>query len=379
MKHGRLFVTCQSAKNIRGRINDLNESLTQHLVFKLNGTERASRTGQQVGHDLSFGDEVLSFDLSAQEDLELVIELRDDTSNESVSSAKYCIVDVLKPSEETCRTLEMQPTSLGGTRDDLEAIVRSYIRSGDETTKSTLSVKFDFVQAKIGVIKLRPCTQDWSKDTHAVISTIDGQSRNLGRNKSGHASGFWINHDNWFGDFTVQIYTGSECIGCGKLSVLSCSGGNETQNITSYIPMKAGDDTQQAQNFAIDHWFLEAGCVRIHEITASDLRDVSIDSTGPVNPRVIIMSYGKYNSTRIMTNAAVHNGSNFCWNDDIRLPIVDEFTLTIGLSEGQETIGSAEISLLQLFKTGHLGTSLNLMQLTEVRKTCGFECYIHTT
>ena len=187
MKHGRLFVTCQSAKNIRGRINDLNESLTQHLVFKLNSTERTSRTGQQVGHGLSFGDEVLSFDLSpsAPEDLELVVELRDDTSNESVSSAKYCIVDVLKPSEETCRTLEMQPTSLGGTRDDLEAIVRSYIRSDDKTTKSTLSIRFEFVEAKIGVIKLRPCTQDWSKDTHAVISTIDGQSRNLDRNKGG--------------------------------------------------------------------------------------------------------------------------------------------------------------------------------------------------
>lgn len=163
----------------------MNENLTPHILFQLNGTVRVSKAGLRVGHDLSFGDEVLSFDLSAPEDLELVIELHDDTSGESVGSATCSIADVLKSDQEACNTLEVRP--------------------GDKTTDSTLSLKFAFVQAKIGVIKIRPCTQTWSKATHAVISTKDGQSQNLDKIKGGQASGFWIDPTNWFGDFTLQI------------------------------------------------------------------------------------------------------------------------------------------------------------------------------
>jgi hypothetical protein len=68
------------------------------------------------------------------------------------------------------------------------------------------------------------------------------------------------------------------------------------------------------------------------------------------------------------------NPKFFWWTNDICLHIVDKFTLTIwccecdDLAMDQLPIGSAEISRLPLFKTGHLDTSLGLMQLTEVRK-----------
>ena len=78
-----------------------------------------------------------------------------------------------------------------------------------------------------------------------------------------------------------------------------------------------------------------------------------------------------------MTDATVQVGPNvFRWDDDIRLPIVDEFALTIGCCENDDStmdqvpIGSAEMSLLPLYKTGHLDTSFSLMQLTEVSKMC---------
>jgi hypothetical protein len=85
-----------------------------------------------------------------------------------------------------------------------------------------------------------------------------------------------------------------------------------------------------------------------------------------------------------MTDAAVQLGPNvFRWNDDddIRLPIVDEFTLTIGCCENDDAtmdqvpIGSAEISLLPLFKTGHLDTRFSLMRLTEVSRCAVIQCY----
>jgi hypothetical protein len=151
---------------------------------------------------------------------------------------------------------------------------------GDKTTNSTLSLKFAFVQANIGVIKIRPCTQTWSKATHVEISTKDGQSKTLDKSKGGQASGLWIDPTNWFGDFTLQIYKGNECIGCGKLSLLGCLDGmNEIENVTSCVWIEADDNFHQAQDVAVDHWFLEAGFVQIHAITASNLRNVSIHST----------------------------------------------------------------------------------------------------
>ena len=39
--------------------------------------------------------------------------------------------------------------------------------------------------------------------------------------------------------------------------------------------------------------------------------DISIDSTGPVNPSIIIKSQGKYHSMATKMTAAVQNGSDF--------------------------------------------------------------------
>jgi hypothetical protein len=208
--------------------------------------------------------------------------LCDDISSRSVECATFCIANILKSAQGAC------------------------IRPGNKMTNSTLSLKFAFVQANIGVIKLHPCTQNWSKDVHAVVSTIDGQSKNLDKSKGGQASGFWIDHTNWFGDFTLQMYKGNDFFACGKLILLGCLYGiNEIENKTLYVPIEAGDKVQQAQDIAVNYWFLEAGCVQIHAITAYNLRDISIDLTEHANPRIIIKSHGKFHSTRIMTNAAV--------------------------------------------------------------------------
>ena len=71
-------------------------------------------------------------------------------------------------------------------------------------------------------------------------------------------------------------------------------GMNKIENVTSYVPIEADDNFQQAQDVAVNHWFLEAGFVQVHAITASNLCGVYIHSTGNANPRIIIKSHSKF-------------------------------------------------------------------------------------
>lgn len=367
---GRLSITCIDAKNIRGRANNSSENLAPYLLFRLrDGTERSSKSGNIIGHDIIFSNEVISFDIPIPDDVELVIELRDDASNESVGKATYSISDVLtSPGAQKAETLEI-------------------IKPGDSTTNSVVNLQFDFVQAKQGVIKLslgvgsmQQIMGGSSKHMYAMISTPDGQSRKTLLADADNALGFWIDPSNWSGDFTVQLFKCNDCMGSGKLSLLGCLTGSEIKKSTSYVPIKTDDgQVVQASLITVKHCFLEAGFVHVHSIVASNLRDVSIGSTGLENPRIIVKSRGKTHSTMSMTkNAAVTNAESTAhnlWNDAICVPVVDEYTLTIECCEydevsgDKEPIGSADVSLLPLFKMGHLEVTLDLKLVTEVRMT----------
>jgi len=369
LKAGRLSITCIDAKNIRGRIDDSKGGLSPYLLFRLNGTERTSKTGNQLGHDVLFNNEVILFDLPQPKETELIIEVCDDESNESVGRATFSIADVL---------------TSGAGKSFAETL--QVIKPGDTTTNSVVNLKFSFVEAKVGVVKLRldsaesATTDDdgTTKDSYTIISTPDGQSKRASLSDYGNnALGFWMDPTNWFSDFSIQTYKEGDCIGGGKLSLLDCLKGNEIKNATSHVPV--GTDGggrirgREVPVVVVNHWFLEAGVVRVKSIRASDLRDVSIGSTGLANPRVVVKSHGKTHSTVTMTNAAVDVGPNsYQWDDDIPLSVVDEYALTIECSEvdevsgDQEPIGSAELSLLPLFKNGRLDTSVDLKHVTEL-------------
>ena len=62
----------------------------------------------QLGHTIIFSNEVISFDLPHPEETELIIEIRDNESNESVERATYSIatLEVIRPGDTS--------TKLGG-------------------------------------------------------------------------------------------------------------------------------------------------------------------------------------------------------------------------------------------------------------------------
>ncbi|KAL7548756.1 hypothetical protein ACHAWF_012013 [Thalassiosira exigua] len=358
-KPGRLLITCIDAKNIRGRIDNSNETLRPYLRLRLDGIERAGRIGGLLGHDVTFDDEVVSFDLPQPKDIELAVELRDDGSGESVGTATFSVADVLTSGTDSTETLEV-------------------IKPGDTTTNSVVNLRFAFVQAKTGVIKLRVGGAEGAtagRGIRAEISTADGQSGTVALAEADGALGFWTDPTNWFGDFSICLYSGNVCIGEGKLSLLGCLSGDEIKNSTSHVPIRP-EDGAQASVVTVDHWFLEAGFVKVESIRASNLRDASIDSTGLADPRIIVKAIGKTHATSLMTEAANHADSNeYRWNGNIRIPVVDEYTLQIvgceydAVSGEKEPIGSAEVSLLPLFKSGATVTSIDLAHENELGET----------
>jgi hypothetical protein len=135
---GRLFITCQNVT-----LNSLSQAILPQLFFRLDNHESVSRAE---------ADKVITIDLSSQpEDLDLFIELRNDTSGESIGSAKYNIADVLRSGQESCITLD-------------------FSRSDDKTVVSTINFKLAFVQAKKGSIKLRLGAENSNDDTRVVLS-----------------------------------------------------------------------------------------------------------------------------------------------------------------------------------------------------------------
>lgn len=372
-KPGRLSITCRSAQNIRARINsknNKNDNLSSpHLVFKLNGTEysTANNSSQVVGHDVLFNDEVISFNLpSPNENDVLEIELRDETN--SIGKATYSISNV-----------SLSPTGSG----EKNVTTLPIMHEGDVTTNSVVNLSFSFVRAKHGVIKLSPSLQnDIGNNTslYALVTTPDGQSKKtvLANDNNTNAIGIWIDESNTFDNCTIQLYNGTDnsCIGSGELSLLNCLNGTEVDKATSYVVLSSfdanGSDNISPQEIKISHWFLEAGVIQVESISATNLHN------SPSNPRTVFKTYGKSRSTTTMTGPAgvLESNSSYSWKDEaISLSVVDEYTLTVeccdydDISGDHEMLGSTEVSLLPLFKTGRLDVDLNLILVTDFGET----------
>ena len=377
LKPGRLSITCIDAQNIRSRADAATdarggttgassaEQLSVYLLFRLNGTERTSRTGRARGHDALFGDEVIEFDLPSPENSELIIEVCDDESNASVGQAPFPISKALTSGKETLETLPVT-------------------KLGDTSTNSAVRLKFSFVRARTGVIKLAlggvenlAEEEENADDIYATVSTPEGRTERASLSDPDAARGFWMGPENWFGDLTVRLHRGDACLGGGKLRMLSCHG-SEIRNSTSRLPMIPSEGEGPVRRapivVVVRHWFLEAGVVRVRGLRATDLRDASLGATGLTDPRVIVKSSGKARATAAMTEAAAAGAEagSYRWDDAIRVPVVDEHTLTLECAEvdeatgEREPIGAAELSLLPLFKTGRLEAAIDLKHVTEV-------------
>jgi Ca2+-binding EF-hand superfamily protein len=372
---GRLSITCLDAKNIRGRVsNDTNAILFPYLQFRLNNDTSSTTVGANKGHDVVFDNQVISFDIVNPEsyvnndgEVKLTVQLKNkDDDHDVIGEAILPIIKILTSTSEVEESIAIK-------------------RSGDTTSNSFVNLKFVFVNVTVGMLKL--CLGSlhlpYNEGMILSVSTLDGQtnSNTLAKWKDDNDFDLWVDSKNWFGDLSVSIHT-KGAVGnvamCGSIPLIHCLEGTETNTATSRIPLLwNSNSTDKLQTSIINatHYFLESGTVHIQSIYATNIRDVSINSPGLTNPRVIVRSKGKAHENKKLTAPATTSATSFQWNGSICLPVVDEYTLSVECCEYDEIsgeleqIGVSELSLLPLYKHGRIDTSIDLKHVSELGDT----------
>jgi len=183
-----------------------------------------------------------------------------------------------------------------------------------------------------------------------------------------------VDRTNWFGNFAVDL---QQKAGSGLLSVLDCLSGKEGYEETSHFDVISstakgkGGGTRVATVVA-RHFFLEAGVVTIRSLRASGLLGTVAAHGAMAGPRIVVSSRGRVHSMSTMSKRATASSEEFRWNDEIRLPVVDEYGLTLEAIEydectaERETIGRGELSLLPLFKSGKVKVAVALVHSNDI-------------
>lgn len=361
-KPGRLFITCINAESVRGRADNADGTLTPHLLFKLptNGISlpmQQSRIGTKKGHNVTFDNEVVSFDIANPEqlliddDISIIVQLRDGLRG-LIAQCKASITDVLLTSEEVPKSL-------------------SVLNPGDTTSNSKVNLTFAFVEAKPGLLKLDLGTFKNSVENnikrYIVVSTPDGQSKTSSLADSTNLEegfSFWVDERNWFGEIDVEIHEegGHEVIGEGKFIIMDCLKGDDM--MTNSLMSMSWDRrlNLHTPSISVRHCFLAAGIVRVKCISANGVAAVA-------NPRVVVKATGR---TYMTENPTSMTSLSLLWDNELVIPVVSEASFTIEYGDfdhvtGQfESYGSSVLSLLQMYESASIDVSVDLKQQNEL-------------
>jgi serine/threonine-protein phosphatase 2B regulatory subunit len=362
-KPGRLAITCLNAECIRGRANSNDDILTPHLLFNLptNGIAslplKQSRIGTRKGHNVTFDNEVVCFDIANPEllliddDISIIVQLRDGIKG-LIAQCKASIIDVLLTSDEITKSL-------------------SVLNPSDTTSNSAVNLTFAFVKAYPGMLKVdlgtfKNCIDNNIK-RYVVLSTADGQSKTSSLADSSNLEGgfsFWVDERNWFGEIDVEIHEegGDMIIGEGRLNILNCLKGDDVMT-NSLISMTWDRGLNQlTPSISVRHLFLVAGSVRVQCISANGVRAVA-------NPRVVFKAAGR---TYMTEKPTLIKSASLLWNKLLLIPVVSEASFNIEYGDfdqlsGQfESYGFSVLNLLSLYESASIDESVYLKQQNEL-------------
>lgn len=362
LKPGRLFIKCISAASIRGRADNSNDgTLTPHLLFKLpkKGIQQ-SRIGSIKGYDVTFDNEVVSFDIDNPKqllvdgDISMIVQLRDGLQG-LIAQCKASITEVLlSPRVESARSL-------------------SVLNPGDTSTNSTVNLTFNFVEANPGLLKLnlstlKNCIED-KENLYVSVSTPDGQqSKTSSLADSSRLEGgfsFWVDDRNWFGEIDIEIHEegGDQIIGEGKLIIIDCLKSDDAEMCSSLISMTWDRRMNiHAPNVILQYCFLLAGIVRVKCFDANRVGDV-------VHPRVVVKTANRSYMTEKPT---MTTNLSLLWDNELDIPVVNESSLTIEYGDfdrvtgGFESLGSSDLNLHPLYMNASIDASVDLKHENEV-------------
>ncbi|KAL3774462.1 hypothetical protein ACHAWO_007611 [Cyclotella atomus] len=251
------------------------------------------------------------------------------------------------------------------------------LRPNDTTTNTVVRLKFHFIPAKKGMLKLYMhdlALADLDRGLIVRASTPDGQSKSVHLNSltTNDSMDFWVDSKNWFGDLSIVLHQESDSDTYIQLepSIIDF-GARGRGRVSTHVHFASCMESDiNISSLDVHHEFFEAGQVKIELIELSNLPSDAASNVS--NLRMILRSKGKVHRNEVMTGAPMINGK-LLWKDDpISMPVVDEYTLLVECCEfddvanDHEEVGMAELSLLPLFRDGSIDTTVNLKHLTEL-------------
>jgi hypothetical protein len=378
LRDGRLLITCIEGQHVRVRADHSDSTINPHLIFQfksLSGTvlSRKSDVGRNKGHDVDFGNSIVSFDLPdpsqflVDGNVTLSVKMQDDDSeaNGLIGEAFLSMMEILTSSEsEFVKELKI-------------------LRPNDTTTNTVVRLKFRFIQARFGMLKLHLHSLPLAgldRGLTVRASTPDGQSKSatmksLGANDS---MDFWVDSRNWFGDLSIVLQReggGDISIQLEPLHILQKRlinfGARERGKVSTRVHIASCmESDDKVSSLDIHHEFLEAGQVCVESIELSNLPSDAASNVS--NLRMVLRFKGKAHGNEVITGAPLIDGK-LLWKDNpISLPVVDEYTLLVEcceydeVADEREEVGIAEISLLPLFRDGSIESVVDLKHFSEV-------------
>lgn len=355
---GRLSITYMKVKNLRGRVDEVNRRLCPYVAFRVGHgedyLEEKSTSKKCEGHDVTFENDVVSFDLPCPSryvvggDVKMTIAIHDNNNVDDslIGESSISLASIL-----------------ASNGNEIEVKDIEVIKPGDVTTNTKTNLKLVFQEAKVGMIKMHPKLSA-TEFSRVFISLENEQSKTALASTSDPDNGlnFWIDPTNWFGFFSVQIFRGDDVMAEGKLRLLDCIQGSEQEKTSSIVTMPSSD-------LEIEHCFFEAGFVEISNIRAFDFEGDAAELT---DPRIKIKSKGKCHINMNMTGEAECKGGDPKWIDKLALPVVDEYIISVDFCEYDEVtrdsdcIGTGEVNILPLYKDGKIDARVDLKQQTVV-------------
>jgi len=400
VKPGSLWIRCIDASNIRLKSQvesqtSLNPFLMFSLGYKLREasdesrsiTEAKSQILQEQGQDFSFEEEIVKLNVMNQvilprdvESIDLKIQLfnhskwgNDILGEVVISAARFF-------------------TSNGTKFDEWIPL----LQPGDNTSNSSLHIEVTFLEVKIGMVlfTLYECSNlikgnEVVSDPYVTVAVGDKmkkRSRTIFDAGSNPYFGeetmlLWINESNWFDKLEINVWNENignhDHVGLTDMSLLAMM--NKSTEFNSTLPL-AHPHPQQIHNnlfrspgkIRAKIQFLPAGELSIHVMKGKYLREIG--TPNQMDPFVILKADGNCISVENKTIPAKDGGSNPTWDQHLKLPIVDQYTLTIechdhdALTDTTTLIGSALISLLPAFKNGSFDLCAQLQFANEVRE-----------
>ena len=388
LKRGRLSIKCIQAANVRRKDQTTTAAkIDAYLCIQLGDFKKAPRLKSAVrkrsGQNPQFNGEVICFDMVdpgafvRDNDIKLKIELwdnnawNDDILGEvQVSAVRF--LSALEPQEEW--------------------LPLTY--PGDESSNSKVQVEFRFEEAKIGMAVF---TLYEGKNLGTSEMKLGGQmlspyvSVSMGDNyhkrsqtqlNAGQDPYFaeeqilmWVDEENWTKPATITTWHEDvgdhDVVGKHELSLLPYMVIDPDDAKQELMPMKIMKETTHEGVKALETGevmmkceFLVAGTLNIHIKSGRNLRET--ESIGRLDPYIVFKADGYAVKINKRTTVDKDGGGNPDWDQALQMELVDQYQLQVEcydhdvLASTDELVGKANISLLPVFKKGHVDTWITL-------------------